>query len=210
MQKLLRVAIYENHTFIREALISSFSKHPDFEIAGEAVDFLHLIKTIIINEPNILVMNLKSPIFETIYALKYISKNYPNIMPIVFSTYFDDDKLQKIFLHENLTNLFFGNTTHFSDVIQKITLNAQQKVFYHTLTSIIVKSANNQIEKDSLTKREIDILRQVRKGYSNKQMAANLFVSNATVDFHLRNIRAKLNVFSKTDLVFYAIENSIE
>jgi len=183
------------------------------EVVGEATDGDEVIHQVSKLNPDIVLMDLSMPNKGGIQATRQLKETYPNISVLILTVH-DDDYL----LHEAIQSGACGYIlkraveTELTNAIRSV---SSGDLYIHPAMTraLLDKSSASTVVKRSdatiLTKREVEVLRLIAQGYSNRQIATKLTVSVRTIESHRANLMAKLDLHSRVELVRYAAEQGI-
>jgi NarL family two-component system response regulator LiaR len=212
MEKKIRVLVVDDHTVVRKGLCSLLSAEKyGIEVVGEAADGQDAIEKARTLHPEVILLDLAMPRMGGLEAIPAIRKDDPEARILVLTSYAEDDQVIKAIssgalgylmkdaspdeLVSTIHNVYLNRMSLPPDLARKAILRSQEP------------ESNNAASL--LTDREVDVLRCVAQGYSNKQIAAKLSVSTTTVRTHVSNLLRKLNLENRTQLALYARQNNI-
>jgi len=217
MIKKIKLLIVDDQELFREGLLTLLSIQKDFEIVGQENSGENAILAATKSLPDVILMDLRMPGIGGVEAIKRISQQHPGIKIIVLTT-FDEDELVFDALHAGAVGYLLKDVSpdKLFDAIR--TANRGD---YYLLPSITAKvmaeftktpripkvQTNANIE--NLSRRELEILRMVASGMSNKEIAMSLVIAEGTVKNHLTNIFNKLDARDRMHAVLIARENSL-
>lgn len=214
---MIRILITEDNIFARKALEEKLSEFPDIAVKDVAQNGEEALQILEKNHSvDLIMMDIEMPVMNGIEATEIIKQKYPQIK-IVMITVFDDDnhifnaikagadsyilketKAAKIY--ETITDTLNGGAV----MSPSIAMKALQ-----LLKNTETPKPENPIEKIELSTREAEILEQISKGLSNKEIAENLFISPFTVKRHIENIYQKLQTHNRIELLEKARKNKL-
>jgi DNA-binding NarL/FixJ family response regulator len=212
---MVKVAVFDDHQARREALKLLISLAPEMELSGEYEDCSNLVNNIKSNIPDVALMDVHMPGIGGIDGVKLFKAYFPETY-VIMQTIFDDD--------DNLFNCLLAGADGYIlkkspnekllEGIQEVvhggapmTPSIAKRVLEHfSNKSKTTKKAQTEYE---LSKREIDVLSCLVKGFSQKMIAAELFISVFTVNNHMKNIYQKMHVHNSSEAVVTAIQNNI-
>lgn len=201
----IKVLIYEDNDNLRNSLKLLLASDDTFELVAAMPDAYCAAADVETLQPDVVLMDIEMPKSNGVEAVKNIRK-VNKVLPIIMFTIFEDD--DNIFnairagangymLKKNMEKI----TEALKEVMDggaPITSSVAKKVL-----SFIPKSiSENAATVDTLSKREIEILEHITKGYSYKMIAENLQIATDTVRTHIKNIYKKLQVNSATEAVY--------
>lgn len=215
--KKLQIMIVEDQHIFRKGLIMLLKEIPGVSIFGEASNGEEFLKMIEKQRPDIVLMDIQMPIMNGIEATKLALDIYPSLKIVAISMFGDEEYL--VSMIEAGVKGFLLKTVEEYELHKAIELVADNKNYFSdellpVLTNSLVnrknKPENAELElKEELTKREIEILSLICKGYTIKEIADQLFISQRTVDGHKANLFRKTGVDSSVKLVTFAIKNNL-
>lgn len=211
----IRIMIVDDHPIVREGLVSVLKRDEEFEIVGEAPDGRTAVKRAVSLKPDLILMDLRMPEMGGVEAMKEIRAAAPDIKFLVLTTYDTDEHivgaleagasgyLLKDAPRDDLFNAI--RTVARGDALLQPRVAA--RLLQH-MTGQTQRSNVNNGEED-LSPREIEVLQLVARGYANKEIAARLTITEATVKTHLAHIFQKLGVNDRTEAVTTAVQRNI-
>jgi DNA-binding NarL/FixJ family response regulator len=214
----IKILIADDQSLFREALRTLLSAYPGLDIVGDASNGEEALRLAFTLSPDVVLMDLRMPIVDGVEATRKIVKLGKNIKVIVLTT-FDDDETVFDGLRAGAVGYLLKDVSA-DKLIEAI--RAAAKGEYFLLPSITAKvvsefsrisrpvvSGPNKILPDPLSTREIEILRYVATGASNREIAETLVISEGTVKNHLSSILSKLSVRDRMQAVLKAKEYGI-
>jgi two-component system, NarL family, response regulator NreC len=210
----IRILIADDHAVVRTGLRALLSADPDLEIVGEANDgdeALRLAETL---HPDMVLLDITMPPDNGIKAAQRLKEKHPDLI-VLFLTMHEDESL----LHEALRAGAAGYVTkraEESEILEAIRAANRGDIYVHpAMTSallhqpVAMEHRRGSPVVDALTPREIDVLRLLARGNTNRQIAVLLGLSVRTVENHRANLMGKLGLASRVELVNYAEEHNL-
>jgi DNA-binding NarL/FixJ family response regulator len=215
MEKKYRVVIAEDHTILREGLRSLIASSPDFLVVSEAEDGYAAIRCAEKHKPDILLLDLSMPRLNGLEAIKEIKK-VSNKTKVVVLTVHKADEYILASLRAGADGYLLKNE-NFSDLLTafKSVLSGKQYLSPEISETVLEgcldgkKTLKKTTAWDSLSHREIEILKLIAEDYKNKDIANLLYISVKTVEKHRANLMKKLNLHSASALTALAIEKGL-
>lgn len=215
---MIKILICDDQSLFREALRTLLGSYSDLSVVGEASNGEEAIRMVSSKTPDIVLMDLRMPIMDGVEATRRIVQIAKEAKVIVLTT-FDDDETVFEGLRAGAVGYLLKDVSS-EKLVEAI--RAANKGEYFLLPSITAKvvSEFSRISKplakkldmelvDPLSPREIEILRIVASGASNKEIAEMLFISEGTVKNHLSSILSKLGVRDRMQAILKAKELGI-
>jgi DNA-binding NarL/FixJ family response regulator len=210
--KLIRILLADDQVLFREGLHSLLSAQPDIEIVGEAGDGEQAVRLVAERHPDLVLMDVRMPVLNGVAATKQIHEQYPGCHVLLLTT-FDDDE----YVFEGLRAGASGYLLKDAPVqrlLEAIHIAAQGEMFLQpSVASKVVAELNRHSSlplgaqkglTEPLSPREIDILRMIARGYSNREIAEALVITEGTVKNHVTSILGKFGVRDRTQAVIKA------
>ena len=211
MNAKTRILIADDHPLLREALREALSDQKDMEVIGEANNGEEAVELVSQFKPDIVVMDIMMPKLDGIDASKRIKKITPNIAILILTAYDDDNYV--LGLLEAGAAGYLLKSARGQDIVEAIrSIRAGESVLHPHIIEKLLKRAigsPTEIERakasDLLSDREVEMLKLLSTGMSNKQIAEQLCLSLRTVKAHLSNIFTKMNVASRSEALVEAL-----
>ncbi|ARV07598.1 DNA-binding response regulator [Polaribacter sp. SA4-10] len=220
MKEKIYVHVADDHKILIEGIIAVINTDNEIEIKGysltgqEVVDWFEVKD----NNADVLILDITMPILDGFQVLKHFKKNKIDQKVIVLSSY-DDVKIVQEVLNLGCKGYISKNNAgeHIVNAIKAVAKGEQY--FSNDIQSSLLKSLSGQIVPqgempdnfllDSLTDREIDVLKLITKEYSTIQMADFMHLSVNTIETYRKNLLKKLNVKNAVGLAMYAVKNKV-
>jgi DNA-binding NarL/FixJ family response regulator len=197
----IRVLIVDDHPMVREGILASVKTQSDMEVVGEATCGREAITLFSGTRPDVTLMDLRLPDISGNEAIEQIRSTFPTARVIVLTTYQGDVQAIKAFKAGARAYLLKSSLR--SNLLNTIrAVHDGRKV----IPPEIAGAMASHIVDDELSSRELEILRHVADGLSNKLIADRLALSPDTVKSHLANAMAKLNANDRTHAVTIAVK----
>ena len=195
-QQKIRVLIADDHVTVREGLSAIIGRLSDMSVvaaAGNGRDAVDLWQK---HRPDVTLLDLRMPVLDGVGALEEIRQRDPSARVIVLTTYETDNEIALAIKAGARAYLLKGaEREELLACIRKV--HAGETC---VAPSLVAKLAAG-VSSEPLTGRELEVLKLLACGKSNKEIGANLYISEATAKTHLRRIFSKLNVISRTEAI---------
>lgn len=206
----IRILITDDHGVIRAGLRSLLETNPDFQVIGEASDGYEAVNMTFALQPDILLLDLSLPGLTGLEVAKMVLKSYPSLK-ILFLTVSEDESLAREAIRAGACGYIVKRAVE-GELLSAIHAVWRGELYiYPSLTRALLNPkwvtpslAEKRKPAVTLTRRELDVLRLIAKGYTNRQIAELLNLSARTIEGHRANLMGKLNLHSRVDLVNYA------
>lgn len=217
MKQSIRVLVVDDHPVYRDGLITMLRSRPsNIEVIGEASDGAEAVAMVGTLNPHVVLMDIKMAGMDGIEATRQIKQLFPDVKVLALSAYEDDDYVLEM-VKAGASGYMLKDADN-TIIISGIEAVHEGKARIHPRLAMKVFQAfaeisnENQREKDifdGLTEREIEILRLIARGMTNRQVSNHLWISERTVDNHVQNIYKKLNISDRTQATLYAVRKGI-
>jgi DNA-binding NarL/FixJ family response regulator len=198
--KAIKVLAVDDHPLLREGIAAVLNGEQDIELVAEAVNGREAIELFRKHRPDVTLMDLQMPDMNGIEAILAIRSEFPNARFVVLTTYQGD--VQAVRALKAGASGYLLKSMLRKDLLDTIrVVHAGRR----RIPPEIATELADHIAEDTLTDREIEVLRRVANGNSNKIIGAQLNVSEATIKGHLKSILAKLGANDRTHAVTIAI-----
>ena len=200
----IKVIIADDSDFVRDGMRIILDVDEDFEVIGCARNGREAIEIAKESTPDILLMDIQMPEMDGIEATKYIVEN--NLGKVLILTTFDDDELVQNALRNGAKGYLIKNHTpeHLKQMIKSVyngTGVMEDAILENLAKNTDMKASG--FSEEGYTARELDIIRAVADGLSNKEIANKLFITEGTVKNYITSILAKENLSHRTALAVY-------
>jgi len=207
-----KIMLVDDHTLFRNGLRILLNTIDKYEVAGEAAngqEFLELLETEV---PDIVLLDIEMPVMDGIAAANLALEKYPDLKIITLSMYGEEDYYYQM-VDAGVKGFLLKNSD-MNEVKTAIETVYEGGNYFSTellqnLVNSLRTSSKNREPQAELSEREIEILILICQGFSNQEIADQLFISKRTVDKHRANILEKSECKNTAQLVMYAIKNKL-
>jgi NarL family two-component system response regulator LiaR len=211
-QRAIRVLVVDDHAIVRKGICALFATEDKLDVVGEASDGREALDLALRLQPDVILMDLVMPEMDGLEAIAQINERQPEIRILVLTSFSTVDMVLPAIragalgyllkdsgpqeLVRAIEQVYAGNSSLHPSIARKL------------LEEISQPSGRGR-DGESLTDRETAVLKLVAQGYSNRDIADELTVSEATVRTHVSHILAKLELSSRTQAALYALRRGI-
>ena len=205
----IKVIIADDSDFVRDGMKIILDVDDDFEVLGTAANGREAIELAEKNRPDVFVMDIQMPEMDGIEATKHIVEN--ELGKVLILTTFDDDILVKQALRNGAKGYLIKNHTpdHLKQMIRSV-YNGTSVMEENMLENLALGSddagfsgAAGDFDKSKYSERELEVIKAVAEGLSNKEIAEQLYISEGTVKNYITGILSKENLSHRTALAVY-------
>ena len=200
----IRILIADDHPVVREGLVAVINRCCDMQVVGEASNGLVAIKKYFDLHPDVALLDLRMPMMDGIETVKAICEKDPTCRLIVLTTYQSEEDIYRA-LRSGARGYLLKDSP-VGELFAGIRAISEGRTWIPASVGAILAK---RITDRELTKREIDVLRNVVAGKSNKEIGAVFDISEATVKVHMSHILEKLKVTCRTEAINIAIRRGL-
>lgn len=212
MADTIRVAIADDHPIVRQGLRVALGAQDDLELIGEAANGAEAVQMAKSLNPDVMIMDLQMPVKDGITAIEEITQEDADACILVLTS-FPDDKNVFSAIKAGAMGFLLKEAPPEELLASIRTVHGGEAALHPTIARKLIQEVKTPTEVrsslDPLTPREMDVLKCLARGLSNREIADELTVSVRTVTTHMRNILDKLHVSNRTQAALYALEHGV-
>jgi DNA-binding NarL/FixJ family response regulator len=202
--KNIKIMVVDDHPVVRMGLAAMISMQPNMEVIAEASNGQQALNLFKQYRPDITLMDLRLPELSGIDAITAIRKEFSDARIIVLTTYDGDEDVYRAL--QAGAQAYLLKEMFRKELVKAITIvHAGQQYFPSTVASRLAE----RMPRSELSSREMDVLRMIVNGKSNKEIGTSLLITEKTVKFHVSSILSKLDAADRTQAVTIALQRGI-
>ena len=200
----IRIMTVDDHALLRKGIAALINAEPDMELVAEAANGQEAISQFKKHRPDVTLMDLQMPEMSGIECIIAIRGDFPQARIIVLTTYPGDAQVVRALKSGARAYLLKGQVNkELPEVIRAVHAGKKR------IPPEVAAELAEHTAEDDLSSREIDVLRLIAAGNSNKEVASKLFIAEETVKSHVTNILTKLHANDRTHAVTTALKRGI-
>lgn len=209
----ITVIIVDDHAVVRQGLIAFLQTQDDIEVIGEAENGVQLLELLPHSVPDVLLMDLIMPDMDGVEATRRVKTISPHTQVIIFTSYYRDEHIFPAVRAGALSYILKDSKPdELADAIRKASRG--EAVLHPRVAAPLIQEVQGTRREtlnpfSELSDREMEILRLIAGGISNREIAETLFISEKTVKSHVSNILSKLHLADRTQAAVYAWSQGI-
>lgn len=204
----IRIMIVDDHEVVRLGLRTVFELEPDLAVVGEASNGLEALAKIGVLAPQVILMDVRMEKMSGIEACREIKSLYPAVHILMITSYTDDDAIVSSVL-AGASGYLLKNVSR-AELLRAIRVAATgQSLLDANTTKQLMEQLQAQVPGNELTEREREVLALVARGYTNKQIAEALYVTEKTARNHVSHILEKLGLSRRSEAAAFAVEHRL-
>jgi len=197
----LRVLLADDHRMMLAAARRVLERHDDFEIVGEVMRGTQVLPAVGSLDPDVVLLDVRMPGLDGIQCLKRLRAHGSNVPVVIISSYIDDEHVEAA--RSAGAAAYVGKTVDPAELPEIVRAAAAGAPFS------VSRPGAARDDNSELSERELTVLAALTRGLSNRQIGEELWVSEQTVKFHLRNVYRKINVKKRAEAVRWAYSHGI-
>ncbi len=203
----IRLLIVDDHPVVRDGVSSMFARNPEFEVLGEAADGAEAVRMALELRPDVILMDLRMPGMDGVTAITELARRGVAGRVLVLTTY-DTDSHVLAAIEAGATGYLLKDAPR-TEMLRAVRAVAHGEAVLSPAVAARLMSRVRSPGAGPLSQREVEVLELVASGTTNREAAARLFITEATVKTHLLNIYAKLGVSDRAAAVAEAFNRGL-
>lgn len=208
----IRILVADDHPIVRDGLVAVLSTQPDLLVVGEAGNGREAVRQTANLQPDVVLLDLEMPEMDGVAALQQMRAANPNVRAIVFTAFDTDERIWAAVQAGAQGYLLKGaprdELFNAIRVVHRGGSLLQPVVASKLMRKVAQPRAADDLP-EPLTERELEVLQTLARGLQNKEIAAELSITERTVKFHVSSIMAKLNAGNRTEAVTRAAQRGL-
>ena len=204
MSEPIRILVVDDHKIVRQGIVSLLNTVADLQVVAEAADGQEAIDAHRLHKPDVTLMDLRLPKIGGADAITRIRQEHPTARIIVLTTFDGDEDIFRALQAGAKGYLLKGmDIDELTDAIRSVFAGKSR------IPAAVAEKLADRMGGPALTAREIEVLKRIVAGRSNKEIAQDLIISEATVKTHINSILSKLGVTDRTQAATSALQRGI-
>jgi DNA-binding NarL/FixJ family response regulator len=203
----IRLLVVDDHPVVRDGVSSLFARNPEFEVLGEAADGAQAVRLAQELRPDVILMDLRMPGMDGVAAITELARKGVAARVLVLTTY-DTDSHVLPAIEAGATGYMLKDAPR-AELLRAVRAAAHGEAVLSPAVAARLMSRIRSPGASPLSQRELEVLELVASGTTNREAAARLFITEATVKTHLLNIYAKLGVSDRAAAVAEAFNRGL-
>ncbi len=209
--KKIRVLLVDDHEMVRMGLSAYLASQTDIDVVAEGCNGEEGVQLALLHRPDVILMDLVMEKMDGIAATREICRQLEDARVIVLTSFVDDDKVYPVIEAGALSYLL--KTSRAEEIAAAIRAAARgEAILEKEVTGKVMarmRGSTRPKPHESLTERELEVLRLIADGKSNQEIAEQLFITIKTVKAHVTSILSKLDIEDRTQAAIYAHRNGL-
>jgi DNA-binding NarL/FixJ family response regulator len=203
----IRVLIVDDHEMVREGLMAMLQPEPDFEVVGQTGAGAAVVELVATTHPDVVLLDARLPDVSGVEVCRRLTRSHPDVAVVILTTFTDADLVQEC--------LLAGARGYVVKDVERFSLKESIRAVYRGQAVLAPQVAGQVIERArtrqpaesrraALSASQVAILRLISRGHSNREIAAEVHLSENTVKTHIQEIFRKLGVRNRVEAAILA------
>ena len=201
---IIRILVADDHAVVRSGITGIINAQFDMRVVAEAADGSSAVTCFLTHVPDITLIDLQMPKLDGIQVIRNIRTTHPEARVIVLTTYDTDEDIEQALKAGAKAYLLKEVEPH--DLVQCIRDVHNGKI---SVAPAVAAKLATRLTRVQLTTRELEVLKLIAKGHSNKEIGAELFIAESTVKLHVNTLFDKIGVASRTEAMRVGLERGL-
>lgn len=207
-ERPITVLLADDHAVVRKGIRDFLDEDPALQVIAEASDGAEAWALLSHQQPDVAVLDVRMPHLTGVELTRRIKERYPQVRVLILTAY--DDEPYVLALLRAGADGYILKTAESRELLEAVKQVYAGKSFIDpTIATSIITNSLRPMPVEQLTDRELEMVRGVAKGWTNREIAQQLAISDRTVQGHLAKIFTKLHVSSRTELVTVALQRGL-
>lgn len=205
------VMVVDDQTLFRRGLVKLLESDPRIKIVDDAANGAEALEKIAKNPPDVVLLDIKMPVMDGIEATRRIIDGYPNTKVLILTTFENDGYVVQA-LKAGASGYLLKDSQPEAIVSAMLAILSGERVLTQSVADQflnLMAGGSPKARYDGMTRREVEILRLLGQGLTNKQIAYRLRISAKTVRNHISNFYSKLGVSDRSQALLYAVRKGL-
>ena len=215
MEKIINIALADDHKIYRDGIRMSLKIHEHIRIIWDAEDGKDMLHKLKMKLPDLLIMDINMPETDGIKALQLIRKEYEDLKVIILSMYNDSETVTRMM--EYGANAYLTKTADAEEIYQAIITCINNEYYFNELvnSAVLLKLQRRKISKKfvsatvNLSEKELKVLKLMSEDKTTEEISEELFLSPRTVESIRQTMKSKVGVKTLVGLMMYAIKRNM-
>lgn len=204
MNKPIRILLADDHPSLRTGLASILNSHDHLIVVAEAGSGSEALEKAAETKPDVLILDLRMPEGDGIETTRALVERNPDVRILILTTYDNEEDIFNA-LDAGARGYILKDTTS-EEIIEAV---RQVHAGNRFLPPAVASRLADRMIRQSLTPRELDVLRLVSRGRTNKEIAGAMFISEETIKSHMKGLFQKLGVHDRAEAVAIALQRGL-
>jgi DNA-binding NarL/FixJ family response regulator len=201
---VIRILVADDHAVVRSGLVGILNAQADMSVVCDAADGLRAVELFFEHSPDVALIDLQMPGLDGVAVVEALRAKHPDARVIILTTYDTDDDIERSL--KAGAKAYLLKDVDPRDLVQCIRDVIAGKT---SVAPAVAAKLANRLTRVQLTMRELEVLKLIAKGQSNKEIGAGLNIAESTVKLHVNTLFEKLGVTSRTEAMKVGLERGL-